>query len=1093
MAPTPNYSDIATTFCSALLPPTPPSLPIRDSLRGQLKAPAGFVTLDNGFDCPLPGTAESTKATYGAYQLAMNPETGNSSTGIVATHCVLIPGTHKVLLFSRQINTDLSPTEPGMANSVSSVYDPYAGTYVPTPMPEHPFCAGHSHLRDGTIIVTGGEEPGGAKYSWLKEGRKSIRTFNPSTLQWTTLPQLLNSNHWYPTQLTLPDGRVIVAGGSKTQTGPPNSETEIIDTRTSPYTVSYQVLDLPRLPNSLWIAAMSSMASALMMPFRPDGNGGYTISYAMFGGSTSRNQAYIDPDGNYVRLDWGCNGLIPALDKSLRLTLDAKKVMAGDTSGMAFEQEDMPVKRIQHAAILLPNGQVLLINGNQYGRGGGGLNGGASDNTAAKNAVLYDPMAPKGARYSCLAASNIKRFYHNAALLLPTGDVLVSGSEQDEPGNQMCQPPGAYLPQFQAEIFKLPYAFAVRPAIVSAPTGNIVLGDLFQVEYKGSVNGATLAAPGAFTHSTDMGQRVVFLRVVSNVFNAVQGTGSLVLQAPCASSLVANPGTWMLFLLDGTIPCVNASWVKLTVPATDANRIVSTHTVRAGLAHRSSRALLGTDAVCDSSLGNPSRLADPNTCGSFLFCCDGRAYPVVCAGCDPVSDSDAGRDPRIGCRLDVTPPIKGSLRRELVAPAGFVTLDNGFDCPLPGTTESTKTMYGAYQLAVNPETGTSSTGIVATHCVLIPGTHKVLLFSRQINTDRFPTEPGMATSVSSVYDPYAGTYVPMPMPENPFCAGHTHLRDGTIIVAGGDETPNSWLKEGRKSIRIFNPSTLQWTTLPQQLHSEHWYPAQLTLPDGRVLVAGGYRNGNGAPPNPETEIIDTRTTPYTVTYKVDDFLVQAGYSNLYPVYLPLPINNPAKPGTYYLLQWDNWFGKISTIAPDNSQAQVLDLPGLPNTNWNAAMSSMASALMLPFRPDSNGGYTISYAMFGGSTAGNNVWIDPATGYPVQLGEANHAAAFKCERSMVPSFTDIAAVFCSALLPATPPTPPSPPIRDSLRRQLVAPAGFVTLDNGFDCPLPGTTESTKATFGAYQLAVNPETGNSSTGIVATHNVLIPGTH
>eukprot|EP00798_Chlamydomonas_sp_ICE-L_P029054 gene29054-32256_t len=130
-------------------------------------------------------------------------------------------------------------------------------------------------------------------------------------------------------------------------------------------------------------------------------------------------------------------------------------------------------------------------------------------------------MAPKGARYSCLAATNIKRFYHNAALLLPTGDVLVSGSEQDEPGNKLCQPQGQYFPQFQAEIFKLPYAFAVRPAIVSAPTGNIVLGDLFQVEYTGSVNGATLAE---------------------------KGTGSLVLQAPCASNPgLAYSGTWIVF------------------------------------------------------------------------------------------------------------------------------------------------------------------------------------------------------------------------------------------------------------------------------------------------------------------------------------------------------------------------------------------------------------------------------------------------------------------------------------------------------------------------------------------------------------------
>eukprot|EP00798_Chlamydomonas_sp_ICE-L_P029053 gene29053-32255_t len=480
-----------------------------------------------------------------------------------------------------------------MATSVSSVYDPYAGTYVPTPMPENPFCASHTHLRDGTIIVAGGEQ---AYFSWLQEGRYSIRTFNPSTLQWTTLPEKLHSPHWYPAQLTLPDGRVMVEGGYLSgRGGPPNPETEIIDTRTSPYTVSYkvddflvearrdnlypvylllpinnpakpgtyylfqwcnfrgrisaiapdnsqaQVLDLPRLPNSNWLAAMSSTSSALMLPFRPDDNGSYTISYAMFGGSSSRNNVYIDPaTGNSVQLDWGCTAAIPALDKSMRLTLDAKEVMASNTSGMAWEIEDMPVKRIRHAAILLPNGQVLLINGNQAGKGGGGLNGGGSGNTAAKNAVLYDPMAPKGARYSCLAASNIKRFYHNTALLLPTGDVLVSGSEQDEPGNLMCEPRGAYLPEFQAEIFKLPYAFAVRPAIVSAPTDNIMMGELFQVEYTGSVNGATLATPGADTHSIDMGQRVVFLRVVSNVFNAVQGTGSLGLQAPCASTLVTQ-------------------------------------------------------------------------------------------------------------------------------------------------------------------------------------------------------------------------------------------------------------------------------------------------------------------------------------------------------------------------------------------------------------------------------------------------------------------------------------------------------------------------------------------------------------------------
>ena len=50
---------------------------------------------------------------------------------------------------------------------------------------------------------------------------------------------------------------------------------------------------------------------------------------------------------------------------------------------------------------------------------------------------MYDPDAPLGQRYTCMAPSPIKRFYHNNALLLPTGDVLVGGSEQGE------QPPFA--------------------------------------------------------------------------------------------------------------------------------------------------------------------------------------------------------------------------------------------------------------------------------------------------------------------------------------------------------------------------------------------------------------------------------------------------------------------------------------------------------------------------------------------------------------------------------------------------------------------------------------------------------------------------
>jgi hypothetical protein len=85
----------------------------------------------------------------------------------------------------------------------------------------------------------------------------------------------------------------------------------------------------------------------------------------------------------------------------------------------------------------------------------------------ATNAVLYDPFAPVGQRYSCLGASSITRLFLNSALLLPSGDVLVAGSEQGAPQTYWCDPPGQYTPEFRAERFRLPYAYASNRPVVN--------------------------------------------------------------------------------------------------------------------------------------------------------------------------------------------------------------------------------------------------------------------------------------------------------------------------------------------------------------------------------------------------------------------------------------------------------------------------------------------------------------------------------------------------------------------------------------------------------------------------------------------------
>lgn len=74
-----------------------------------------------------------------------------------------------------------------------------------------------------------------------------------------------------------------------------------------------------------------------------------------------------------------------------------------------------------------------------------------------------------------------------------------------------------------------------------------------------------------------------------------------------------------------------------------------------------------------------------------------------------------------------------------------------------------------------------------------------------------------------------------------FCAGHTIMPDGRVMVSGGH------LKDDRglDVTNIFDPATESWVPgLPRMAHGR-WYPTVTTLPDGRLLTMAG-RNESGA-------------------------------------------------------------------------------------------------------------------------------------------------------------------------------------------------------------------------------------------------------
>lgn len=218
--------------------------------------------------------------------------------------------------------------------------------------------------------------------------------------------------------------------------------------------------------------------------------------------------------------------------------------------------------RVNGAAVLLPDGKVMAVGGNQTARW--------DDPVYAVD--VFDPQTDTwdgrfnpatGEWESPNTPITVPRGYHATALLLPDATVLASGTTP------------AARQELRMEVYA-PYYLdgdPPRPAIQqvkgtgTAPdetTPAISYAGRIEVRYSapgGRVTRAALIRPGAMTHAFDMEQRHVWLRVTGD------RDGSLSLEAP-PDPHVAPPGYYMLFLLDEAGVPSEAAFVWLPVPST---------------------------------------------------------------------------------------------------------------------------------------------------------------------------------------------------------------------------------------------------------------------------------------------------------------------------------------------------------------------------------------------------------------------------------------------------------------------------------------------------------------------------------------------
>ena len=227
--------------------------------------------------------------------------------------------------------------------------------------------------------------------------------------------------------------------------------------------------------------------------------------------------------------------------------------------------------------VLLPDGTALLINGAHKGSAGGYM-----ADSPAFQALSYDPTKAAGSRFTKLESSTIPRLYHSVATLLPSGEVLVAGSNPDvfynpygnvsinanypEFGNnghtsylhQQQDEGSEYHTEYRVEIYSPAYMDAeARPEITTLPD-EISYDQAFVVDVDGLQNAENvvmrLSYSGFHTHAVDMGQRMVGLA------SQVQGA-KVSVTAPRDAS-VMPPGVYLLWAVADGIPS-EGKWVKL--------------------------------------------------------------------------------------------------------------------------------------------------------------------------------------------------------------------------------------------------------------------------------------------------------------------------------------------------------------------------------------------------------------------------------------------------------------------------------------------------------------------------------------------------
>lgn len=386
------------------------------------------------------------------------------------------------------------------------------------------FCSGHTFLGDGRLLVGGG-------HLFDSQGLNTSTFYDPSTDKWSAGP-VMNNGRWYPTLVTLADGKAVVSSGSF-PTGP--LQPPVNSNTINPVS---QILD-----NGAWQNLTPFNTLRLFPRFHVAPSGALFMSGS--NATTFLLENFETTPGTWVPVG---QRSVQNADYAPSVMFDVGKVVfiGGGSTTNVVEVIDLNVakpawaviapmnfRRRQHNATILADGTVLVTGGSQ----GTGFND--LGNQAVHISELWDP---KTGTWTEMAAEAVDRCYHSTAVLLPDGRVFSGGGGEYAPTNNVFNPPSDT--HANAQIFFPPYLFrGARPTITKAPA-KVVYGENFTVESPdaNAIEDVTWVRLGSVTHSFDQNQRINFL-------DFQHGANQLTVTAP-ANGNECPPGHYMLSILN---------------------------------------------------------------------------------------------------------------------------------------------------------------------------------------------------------------------------------------------------------------------------------------------------------------------------------------------------------------------------------------------------------------------------------------------------------------------------------------------------------------------------------------------------------------